>query len=546
MRRKIWFARLGLVLAASALSFVTACGTEGSSQSDEDVDTQASAVKRRTLTVLEPLKLDRTVVRAGETLTGTVAYRNATSVAIGLQRLVIAVRGPGGAPVLDLVPQGGPRTVQPGEVVRLTASRTWQSSDPLGTHTAFSTYQDSSGAWIAAPSLTFEVSGASTAPVPTTGTAVVEADTMTRSNTSATVRARADATGGQSVLMTGPSTISTSLTTGRLIQLSVRTGTYIECPGSIRMRVLVDGVARIDKALSYQWALQDHTAAVDIAAGTHTVAVEFVSGATCYDELWVDTVSLVGESTGTTPAPAPSGWALKWADEFNTDGAPNPAWWTPIVKAYEFGTDNYWSDRPQNVRVENGNLVLEARLESYGGRRYTSGAIWTKGKVNFMYGRLEARALLPTGRGVWPAFWTLGQEWNSYADWPASGEIDVMEYVGHDPFRIHGTIHSTAYNHEAGTAKGGSITVSAPWLNWHVYAVEWFPDRIDFFVDGAKYFTFYKDANATNATWPFSKNHFVILNLSIGGSWGGEQGIDDTIFPHRYLVDYVRYYERTP
>jgi beta-glucanase (GH16 family) len=129
--------------------------------------------------------------------------------------------------------------------------------------------------------------------------------------------------------------------------------------------------------------------------------------------------------------------------------------------------------------------------------------------------------------------------------WPACGEIDIMENVGHDPLRIHGTVHTGAYNHVAGTAKGASVVVSnpSPAEDFHVYAMEWYPDRVDVFVDGQRYFTF-RNEGTGSAAWPFDRPHYLLVNLAIGGSWGGQQGIDDSRFPHRYLIDYVRVYEQ--
>jgi beta-glucanase (GH16 family) len=166
----------------------------------------------------------------------------------------------------------------------------------------------------------------------------------------------------------------------------------------------------------------------------------------------------------------------------------------------------------------------------------------TRGLFEFLYGRVEVRAKLPAGNGTWPAIWMLGTSIGQVG-WPTCGEIDVMENVGFEPTRIHGTVHTAAYNHVAGTAKGASVTVASPWEDFHVYAAEWYADRIDVFVDGQKYFTFRNEGTGSR-TWPFDKPHYVLLNLAIGGSWGGQKGIDDSRFPHRYLVDYARVYQQ--
>jgi beta-glucanase (GH16 family) len=187
-------------------------------------------------------------------------------------------------------------------------------------------------------------------------------------------------------------------------------------------------------------------------------------------------------------------------------------------------------------------LMIEARQEPYQGHGYTSASVNTRGRFDLLHGRVEIRAKLPTGRGTWPAIWMLGTNIDQVG-WPACGEIDIMENVGFDPLRIYGTIHTAAYNHVAGTAKGSNVTVSAPWQDFHIYAMEWYPDHIDIFVDGQKYFTFANEGTGSR-TWPFAQPMYLLLNLAIGGSWGGQQGIDDSLFPHRYLIDYVRVYRQ--
>jgi beta-glucanase (GH16 family) len=127
--------------------------------------------------------------------------------------------------------------------------------------------------------------------------------------------------------------------------------------------------------------------------------------------------------------------------------------------------------------------------------------------------------------------------------WPACGEIDIMENVGFDPLRIVGSVHTAAYNHTIGTQKSSKIDVANSWEDFHVYAMEWYADRIDIFVDGQKYFTFRNEGTGSQ-TWPFDKPQYLLINLAIGGSWGGQKGIDEGRFPHRYVVDYVRVYQQ--
>jgi len=250
-------------------------------------------------------------------------------------------------------------------------------------------------------------------------------------------------------------------------------------------------------------------------------------------------------------------WRLVWSDEFNTPGAPDPSRWT-----YEEGfvrnreAQYYTRARLENARVEDGLLIVEARKERFpnaAGREgsadwrrapyaeYTSASLTTEGKAAWRYGRVEVRAKLPTGRGAWPAIWMLGNNYRE-AGWPRCGEIDIMENVGVDPNVIHANIHTQSYNHVRKTNKGSRITVSPPSEAFHVYAVERFEDRIDFFVDEQKYFTFMNEKTGVDA-WPFEQPFYLILNVAIGGAWGGQKGIDAAIFPQRMEVDYVRVYE---
>jgi beta-glucanase (GH16 family) len=253
-------------------------------------------------------------------------------------------------------------------------------------------------------------------------------------------------------------------------------------------------------------------------------------------------------------------WKLVWADEFNEPGLPNPAQWdyeTGFIRNNE--QQYYTRARKENARVEDGMLLIEARKEPWknpaydpnaattrrGRRRrafadYTSASLTTRGKASWTYGRIEVRAKLPAGRGTWPAIWTLGTNARQ-AGWPACGEIDIMEFVGFEPGIVHANIHTKKYNHMLGTGKGDKITIADASEAFHVYAIEWDADRIDFFVDDQKYFSFRNEGTGADV-WPYDKDQYLILNLAIGGSWGGQKGIDDSIFPQRYYIDYVRVY----
>ena len=231
-------------------------------------------------------------------------------------------------------------------------------------------------------------------------------------------------------------------------------------------------------------------------------------------------------------------WQLVWSDEFDDQGKPDPARW-----GYQLGDLHKNNElqyyRRENAWVEDGQLVIESRKESFEGMNYTSASLQTRQTANWLYGKVEVRAKLPTGRGMWPAIWMLGTN-ISEVGWPGCGEIDIMENVGFDADRIHANIHTAAYNHVAKTGKGNSILVDAPFQQFHVYSVEWFPDRIDFFVDQRHYFTFRNEGTGF-ATWPFDKPQFLIINAAVGG-WGAQEGMDDSIFPQRFFIDYVRVY----
>ena len=242
-----------------------------------------------------------------------------------------------------------------------------------------------------------------------------------------------------------------------------------------------------------------------------------------------------------TPSSGPAGWTLVFSDEFDTPGALDPAKWGYDLGYIANDEKQSYTSRSENVRAEGGNLVIEGRKEAYQGYTYTSARVVTRGRFEFLYGRVEVRAKVPTGNGTWPAIWMLGTNIGQVG-WPTCGEIDIMENVGFDPLRIHASVHTTDYNHAIGTQKTANVTVANPWEDFHVYAMEWYADHIDVFVDGQKYFTFRNEGTGSRA-WPFDKPQYLLVNLAIGGSWGGQKGIDDSRFPHRYLIDYVRIYK---
>ena len=245
-------------------------------------------------------------------------------------------------------------------------------------------------------------------------------------------------------------------------------------------------------------------------------------------------------------------WKLVWSDEFDTPGLPDKTKWD-----YEEGFERnqevqyYTRGRLENARVENGLLVIEGRKESYTppatrktGRtprpvEYTSASLITRHRAAWRYGRIEMRAKLPAGEGVWPAFWAMGTN-RTDRGWPACGEIDIMEFIGREPDLVHGTVHFAAPGGGGHLSNGGKLQTERPSDDFHVYAIEWRADRIDFFFDDRKYHSFPIDEAGAGPDNPFRKPHYLLVNLALGGTWGGK--LDDTILPQRYLIDYIRVY----
>jgi len=243
-----------------------------------------------------------------------------------------------------------------------------------------------------------------------------------------------------------------------------------------------------------------------------------------------------------------TGWSLVWSDEFSqTNGSsPDATKWAYDIGAGGWGNNEleYYTSRTNNARIENSNLVIEARLENFSGSSYTSARLKTQNKKSWTYGRIEARMKIPRGQGIWPAFWMLGTNISSVG-WPACGEIDILENIGREPTVVHGTVHGPGYS--AGASVGGAYSLpnNPPFADdFHVYAVEWTTNRIKWFVDGAQFFSVNPASLPAGATWVFSQPQFLLLNLAVGGNWPGNPD-GTTTFPQRMLVDYVRVYTPT-
>ncbi len=261
-----------------------------------------------------------------------------------------------------------------------------------------------------------------------------------------------------------------------------------------------------------------------------------------------------GNATTAIDAPEPvpvdesDGWQLVWQDEFDGDEI-DPDNWTYDIGGWGWGNGEaqYYTDRRENSRVENGLLVIEARQEQYEGSYYTSARLRTQGLQEFQYGRFEARLKVPEGAGLWPAFWMLGANFDEDAPdeanrWPHVGEIDVMEYLGREPNLIFGTAHGPGYS------GGGGLTKWNPQDqpiadDFHIYAVEWEPDEIRWYYDGEHYHTVDREL-VGNREWVFDHEFFLIVNLAVGGQFPGPIDLD-LEFPVHLYVDHVRVYQRS-
>ena len=243
-------------------------------------------------------------------------------------------------------------------------------------------------------------------------------------------------------------------------------------------------------------------------------------------------------------------WSLVWSDEFDGEGLPDSEKWAYNAGNWGWGNNEpqYYTDaRVENARLENGTLIIEARKNDMG-QPWTSARLTTQGKQSFLYGKIEFRAKVPTGRGTWAAGWLLGDDYSDEISWPYCGEIDVLECVGYEIDDStgaginHATCHTRAYYFKQGNQIGSDIELDSMHTKYHTYGVEWDTNEIRGTLDGEHYFTY--DKNADELEWPFDKPQNIIVNLAVGGGWGGAQGIDETWDSHEFILDYVRVYER--
>ncbi len=237
-------------------------------------------------------------------------------------------------------------------------------------------------------------------------------------------------------------------------------------------------------------------------------------------------------------------WNLVWSDEFEYNGLPDSNKWTAEVGGHGWGNNElqfYTSGRMENARVENGMLTIEARKENWENRNYTSARLITKGKGDWQYGKIEVKAKLPKGKGTWPAIWMLAS--TTPLQWPDDGEIDIMEHVGFNQGTVHASVHTKKFNHVIGTQKTATVKADDCSENFHVYSVEWDKDSVKAAIDGKFYFSFANEKSGYDA-WPFDNKMHLLLNIAVGGNWGGQQGVDETIWPQKMEIDYVRVYQQ--
>jgi beta-glucanase (GH16 family) len=238
-----------------------------------------------------------------------------------------------------------------------------------------------------------------------------------------------------------------------------------------------------------------------------------------------------------------------WADEFDGQALDRSKWSYDTSRNklgwYNGELQYYSGDRPENLRIENGKLIIEARkdlealrrLPDWGGQKYSSAKIQTKGKASFRYGFVEVRAKLPCSGGTWPAIWMMPE---GSAPWPEGGEIDIMEHVGSQPHVVHANLHTKLFNHQLHTGRGADHALPTSCEAFHDYQLDWKPHAITIGVDGRAYMRVTDDQPGGRGAWPFDTPFYVILNLAMGGDWAAAKGMDDAALPQRLEVDYVR------
>lgn len=267
--------------------------------------------------------------------------------------------------------------------------------------------------------------------------------------------------------------------------------------------------------------------------------------------VWLSILSLCLNLTSINSIAQPRFKKLVWSDEFDCQGLmPDTSKWNYNVgdgcpKLCGWGNNElqyYTVARSENARIQDGRLLIEAHKLNGEKYAYTSARLTSKLKGDWKYGRIEIRAKLPAGRGIWPAIWMLPSD-PIHGGWPIDGEIDIMENVGYWPDSLFGTVHTEAYNGMKGTQKSKAISITDLSSSFHTYSVEWDANEIVFLVDQKPYNRFVNDGKGNIETWPFNQSFHLVMNVAVGGHWGGKFGVDDQIFPQRMEVEYVRVYQ---
>jgi len=242
-------------------------------------------------------------------------------------------------------------------------------------------------------------------------------------------------------------------------------------------------------------------------------------------------------------------WVLVWSDEFERNGLVDTSRWTYDIGNWGWGNNElqyYTEGRHENARIQDGHLIIESHKEDMN-EKWTSARLTSRGKESFLYGKIEFRAKVPAERGNWAAGWTLGDSYFDELSWPFCGEIDILETVGFEiddktgDGMAHASIHCGAYYFKLDNHPTSITGVKNMNNEYHTYAMEWYPDKIMIFVDDLRYFT-YQD-NSTDLSWPFDQPQNIILNLAMGGNWGGAEGMDENVTSQQFIIDYVRVYD---
>jgi beta-glucanase (GH16 family)/catechol 2,3-dioxygenase-like lactoylglutathione lyase family enzyme len=313
---------------------------------------------------------------------------------------------------------------------------------------------------------------------------------------------------------------------------------------ALRVAAIADFAARLNRmGIPYRRSIRGDGKTASVRPdGVHQIYFQDPDG------YWIE----VNDNAATATSPASDlskQWLLTWSDEFNgpNSAPPDATKWESVIGGNGFGNHEleYYTSRSQNVRQENGNLVIEAIREKFTGpdgvaRDYTSARLRTQGKFSQQYGRFEARIKIPSGRGIWPAFWLLGDDIGT-THWPGCGEIDIMEAIGSQASKNYGSLHGPGYSGGHGLTSIYNLPHGELSDDFHVYTLEWEPQVVRFYVDGNLYATKTPSDLPAGSRWVYDHPFFVILNLAVGGNFPGNPD-DTTVFPQHMLVDYVRVY----